>query len=189
MLARFLRDALDVCLLRVKALEEYSYAAWLPAVWLCLIGIADAASSTDLDASAGALLLFFVALNWLKTILLAVWLMLWYRITERKPMEGSLFPLMVLCSTPDLLAPALAVVPGEIGDLLQWVLLAYGTAVTMRALMIATRQKLAGAIIAVLSFLPVGLLLLSGASSLASELGWLHDEPPTSAPTAEEIGL
>ncbi|GGP27571.1 hypothetical protein GCM10010971_33900 [Silvimonas amylolytica] len=175
--------------MRVKSLEEYSYAAWLPAVWLCLIGMADAASSTDLDASAGARLLFFMALNWLETVLLAVWLMLWYRITERKPLEGSLFPLMVLCSTPELVAPALAQLPVGLGNLLQFVLMAYGMAVSVRALMIATRQKLASAIIAVLSFLPVALLLVSGATAVASQMGWIHDEPPTSAPTAEEIGL
>ncbi|GGP19472.1 hypothetical protein [Silvimonas iriomotensis] len=189
MLARFLRDALDICLMRVKSLEEYSYAAWMPAAWLCLIGIADAASSTDLDASLGARLLFFVSLNWLETVLLAVWLMLWYRITERKALEGSLFPLMVLCATPDLIAPALAQVPGDIGNLLKFALMVYGMTVSVRALMIATRQKLAGAMIAVLSFLPVALLLVSGATSVAAQMGWIHDEPPTSAPTAEEIGL
>ncbi|MBB5190380.1 hypothetical protein HNQ50_001102 [Silvimonas terrae] len=189
MLSRFLRDALDVCLLRIKALEEYSYAAWMPAVWLCLVGMADAASSNDLDASLGGRLVFFVALNWLETILLALWLALWYRITERKPLEGSLFPLMVLCSTPELIAPAVAQLPDALNNLLQLVMMAYGLVISVRALMIATRQKLSSAMIAVLSFLPVAVLLASGANGIASELGWVQDEPPTSAPTAEEIGL
>ncbi|MDR3428585.1 hypothetical protein [Silvimonas sp.] len=190
MIPRFLRDALDVSLLRSKTLPEYSYPVWLPALWLTLIGVAGAWANDDFLAAWPIRLGFFILVNWLEAILTALWLMLWFKVIDKKPVEGSLFPLVVLSSTPQLLVPVFAAMPDPVGSLGLMAVGIYGVVVMIRAVMGATGQKLTSVVIAVLSFIPVALLLVGGAMTLANEFGWIATDTTTSpSPPAEETDL
>ena len=179
----FLRDTFNACCLRFKPLEQYSYSPWIPCFWLTLIALTDSMANADAIAPSPAWgVVFFVLLNWLLTILEALWFAAWFKYIERKPLEVSVFPLVVIASTPQMLAPVLLLVDQSTANLLGFVLMIYGMLVLIRALAASTGKRIGVAAVSAIAFLPVFFILANSLTAVAEQLGWVTF-PPSTAPT------
>ncbi|WP_200918023.1 hypothetical protein [Jeongeupia sp. HS-3] len=175
-----MRDALDVARLKVGPLSHYRYPVWQPLVWLALLSLAAALGAGKFKASLPQRLLFFGILDLISCILSTLWLMGWLRILDRRPFEGTLFPLIVLAATPQLLQPVVAMLPDDAGLVATVLLTLYGLVVLVRAVAVATVHRPALIAAGLLAYLPVALLLYGLAVNIATSLGWLP--APTGTP-------
>ncbi|KPC55123.1 hypothetical protein [Amantichitinum ursilacus] len=187
----FLRDVLDVCLLRFKSLEQYSYAPWITALWLTLAGVTDAMSNDDIMGAWPLRLLFFVVVDWTQAVAAALWLGAWFKLIERKPVEFSFFPLVVLAGTPQMIAPLINGIGEPLGSYVRTSLALYGLFVLIYAISRSTGKRVGSAAIAALAFIPVAFVLMGGTTAIAESMGWVNlppltaDAPDTSNPETD----
>ncbi|GHD63012.1 hypothetical protein [Jeongeupia chitinilytica] len=173
-----LRDAIDLARLRVEPLAHYRYPVWQPLAWLALLSTAAALGAHDFDAPLLAKVVFFAALDLLSTIVSTLWLMGWLRLLDRKPLEYSLFPLVVLAATPQLLQPLAALLDGDAELVATVVLTLYGLVVLVRAVAVATAHRPGQIVAGLLAYLPLALLQYGLAVQMATFFGWIVPEAP-----------
>ncbi|QNM97695.1 hypothetical protein [Chitinimonas koreensis] len=177
----FLLDALDLARFRVRPLSHYGYAWWLPLAWLTLLSVLQALFGSELKASLPVRLVFVVGFAWVQALLLALFFGWWLKLGKRWSGEGSLFPLVVLCSSAQLFEPAIGLL-SEAMQLPVIVLLAfYQLAVWVVACSRATGVTVGYVIGGLFAYLPTALILALLSLSIASSAGWLPD-PPSQQP-------
>lgn len=103
---KFLSDVWCVLRFDFKPLSHYVYPAWQPLAWLALICIVGGVFS-PFEVSLLARVLFTLIATGLGMALQTLWVMSWQRYIRGKPVTGSLFPLIVILATPQLLIAAL----------------------------------------------------------------------------------
>ena len=109
-------DALDLARLRVRPLEAYQYPLWQTALLITLLGvIAAAAGDGWIQGDWSTRVGFFVAVSWLETGLLAVFMTGWLRHAGRQA-PHSLLGLVALANAPQLLEPLASWLPADIGN-------------------------------------------------------------------------
>lgn len=174
----FLLDALDLARFRVRPLSHYGYVWWLPLAWLTLLGALQAVFGSDLQASLPVRLPFAVCLAWVQAMLLALFFGWWLKLGKRWSGEGSLFPLVVLCSSAQLFQPVIALLPEPLQLPVIALLAFYQLAVWVVACARATGVTIGYVIGGLFAYLPTALILALVSLSIASSAGWLPD-PPT----------
>ncbi len=170
---KFIRDAFDLLRFRFHPLEHYIYPAWQPLAWLGLIGVVGALGAQEFQAGLPSRIAFFVVLNLLETLLMSAWLMGWWRWVLKRPFEGSLFPLVVLASSTQLLEPLSGFLPDSMALAFAFPLAVYGVFLLVASVANALGERRALVVLAIIAYLPVALTLLHLAMSLALDWGWV----------------
>ncbi|WP_432721026.1 hypothetical protein R0381_002753 [Jeongeupia wiesaeckerbachi] len=171
-----IRDAFDVARFKVAPLAHYRYPVWQPLLWLALLSTAAALSAGDFDAPLPARVAFFVTLDLLSSIVSTLWLMGWLKLLDRKPLGASLFPLVVLAATPQLLQPLVSLLGGDAELVATIVLTLYGLVVLVRAVAVSTAHRAGQIVAGLLAYLPLALLQYGLAVQLATSFGWVAAE-------------
>lgn len=178
----FLRDVFSVLRFDFKPLGHYVYPAWQPLAWLTLIGVVAGIGTTEFQAALPVRIAFFVGLNWVEAIGQVLWLMAWQRYLRKKPVTGSLFPVLVIAGSPQLLAPALTLLPESYFMTGFVLLLVYSFGLLVMALAEALEEAGWRIVLALLAFSPIAFTILSVAMSFAMSQGWI-------VPPAELVAL
>ena len=176
---KLIRDVLDLLRFRIQPLSHYVYPAWQPLAWIALIGVVGAASAYEFQAGFIARVGFFVVLNLLETLLLSFWLMGWWRWILKRPINCSLFPLVVLVSSTQLLEPLTFLLPENLSMAFAFPLAVYGVVLLVVAVAQALNERRALVVAAIIGYLPVALALLHFAMNLALDWGWVSLETTT----------
>ncbi|QDQ27968.1 hypothetical protein FNU76_17355 [Chitinimonas arctica] len=179
----FFQDALDLARFRVKALEHYAYDWWLPVLWLSFLAVVPPLLAlAGSDAPIAMLLTLSLALTWVTVLMLTFFFGWWLKRDPASKVRGSLFPLVVLASSGQLLGPLLALLPGGLRTLAHIALLVYQFWVLATALSRATgmssRYVLKGFLHYFAAWLIVGVVL----SVIAGMLGLLPAPPGQADP-------
>lgn len=170
----FLQDALDLARFRIKPLEHYSYDWWQPVGWLMLLSALPVLGGTLPGFSLGQHLALAVGMNWFRVLFFVFFFGWWLRRTpagQARLASGSLFPLLVLLGSSDLLLPLLANLPQGVGILLLLVLKGYQLGLALRALAVATDNTVQQVALGALLSIPVMLVVLLFLSILLSIAG------------------
>ncbi len=174
-MTKLVRDALDFLRFRFYPLTHYVSPAWQPLVWLLLIGVVGGVVAQEFQAGVLERILFFVVLNLLETTLLSAWLMAWWRWILKRPTQGSLFPLVVLASSAQLLEPLTQFFPESIALAFAFPLALYGVFILVAGVATALSERRVFVVLAILAYLPVALTLLHLAMTLTLDWGWIVD--------------
>lgn len=170
---KFVRDALDLLRFRFYPLKHYVYPAWQPLAWLLLVGIVGGLAAQEFQADILERILFFAGLNLVETMLMSTWLMVWWRWILKRPISGSLFPLVVLASSAQLFEPLIQLFPDNLAMVLALPLAIYGLCVLVAGVAAALAERRLFVVLAIMAYLPVALTLLHLATTLALNLGWI----------------
>lgn len=181
---KFIRDVLDLLRFRFHPLAHYVYPAWQSLLWLALIGVVGGLAAHEFRSGLLARIAFFTALNLIETIVLSAWLMAWWRWVLKRPIQGSLFPLVVLANSAQLLEPVLQLFPDSIALALVFPLALYGMLLLIGAVASALGERRFVVFIAILAYLPIALALLQVSMNLTVGWGWVDVTMPVSAPPA-----
>lgn len=170
---KFLDDIWCVLRFDFKPLSHYIYPAWQPLFWMLLIGVMGGLLG-DLQAGPLTRALFSLVVFAIEVILQTVWIMLWQRYIRRKPVEGSLFPLVVILNTPQLLgAVLLLLVPNGMVLPLMVLVALYSLVLSVMAIAEVLEESGWRIVLALLCFAPIGFLMLNVALGVAVKAGWL----------------
>ncbi|GAB3248358.1 hypothetical protein [Chitinimonas naiadis] len=187
----FLQDVTDLARFRIKPLEQYAYDWWQPVLWLMLLSIAPMFAGNIRGMGFGEHLAWSVLGSWGRVLFYAMFFGWWLRrLPEGKAALGerSLFPLLVLLSSSELLVPVLALLPKLIASPLIIALKLYQLVLGVRALAISTgigvRHVVRGAIVS----LPVAFLLAMVLTLILMQLGWRPDAMLLQAEPAQSQG-
>ncbi len=176
---KFARDVLDLLRFRFYPLNHYVYPAWQPLAWVVLIGVVGALGAYEFQAGLMSRIVFFVILNLIETLLMSFWLMGWWRWIVRRPFEGSLFPLVVLASSTQLLEPITQLFPESLRMTVALPLAIYGVVLLVSAVAKALEERRILVVLAIIGYLPIALTLLHFAMGLALDWGWVSIEITT----------
>lgn len=174
---KLVRDVLDLLRFRFYPLNHYIYPAWQPLAWLAGIGVVGALGAHEFQAGLAERIVFFIALNLIETLLMSFWLMGWWRWVLKRPFEGSLFPLVVLASSTQLLEPLTLFVPESMAMAFAFPLAVYGVYLLVAAVAHALGERRGLVVIAIIGYLPIALTLLHFAMSMALDWGWVVVDP------------
>lgn len=182
---QFFLDAIDLALFRAKPLERYAYDWWVSVVWLTILSCMPVLVADELHASLLERLFFYLVQGWVATVLMSVFLAWWLRMASQLKPDASLFPLIVLASTTDLLQPLLGLIPGDDGQLALELLVIYQFAVLMHALTRSVGVSLGRALLGVVAFIPTALVLQILSNQVAYSAGWAERPVESQALPAE----
>jgi len=182
---KFLTDLLDALRLRFQPLAHYIYPAWQPVGALLLVGFFVGAGAMGLNAGVLERAGFMMAVNLLQIVLLTFWLMIWWRFVLKRPVQGSLFPLVALVNSAHflivlasmlilvLIAPAspeslLLTVAVTVMGLGLWVVF-----LTVAAVAAALNERRVTVLLALLAYLPTALSISQISMGLMLDWGWV----------------
>lgn len=169
---KLLTDAFDLARFRVRPLDHYGYPFWQPMLWLSLLAGLQLFGS-QIEASVPEQLLFYEASAWTITLLLSLFLAWWLRLGKRWSGEGTLFPILVLCQSLDLLIP-LTMALDPVGQAFsKLLLLCYQIAVMVVALSRSTGVSRAHVGMGLLAATPTLLIVLLIGQQFAMQAGWM----------------
>lgn len=171
---KFVRDVLDLLRFRFHPLAHYVYPAWQTLLWLSLIGVVGGLAAYEFQAGVLARIAFFIALNVTETIVLSAWLMAWWRWVLKRPVQGSLFPLVVLANSAQLLEPVLRLFPETVALALVFPLALYGMLLLIGAVATALDERRFLVFVAILAYLPIALALVQLSMNLTVGWGWVE---------------
>lgn len=180
------KDAIDLACFRVKPVSHYAYTWWQPVLWLTVLGALPALGATDLKASVPVLMVFFIAMTWLQALALTLFFAWWLKLGKRWGGQGTLFPLVVLATSSQLLEPLLSAVPPSMVLPLTGLLAFYQIAVLTQALNKATGVGMKHVLLGLLAYLPTALILGLLALSIAGKAGWLPPLPAEAVPVTQQ---
>jgi hypothetical protein len=170
---QFLTDIRDVLRFEFRPLTHYVYPAWQPLLWMVLIGVIGGVAG-DLKAGPLTRASFSLGVFAVEAILQTVWIMLWQRYLRRKPVQTSLFPLVIILNTPQLLGGlALMVAPAAIYLPMMVLVALYSLVLSVMALAETLDESGWRIVLALLCFAPIGFLVLNMALGVAINAGWI----------------
>lgn len=170
---KFFCDMLDVLRLRFKPLSSYVYPSWQPLAWLVLIGVIGGVDAQVFKTGVIERIAFFVTLNLAEALLLSVWLMVWWRYVLNRPVQGSLFPLVTLATSVQLLELFTRLLPDDIALYAAVSLAFYGVFVLMSSVAAALNEKRGTVLLALLAYLPAAMGLFQIAMGMALKWSWI----------------
>ncbi|MDK2125852.1 hypothetical protein [Parachitinimonas caeni] len=176
---KLLSDALSLALLRVKPLSHYVYPFWLPMVWLTLIAAMMSPGLPLLNASLPAKFLVVAIVQWVEVLVLTFVMSWWLKLGNRWNGDGSLFPLIVVASTVQLLGIAVSAL-----DLVPLALIAaiYRLVVLVHAIAGATGVRKSYVVGGILVFLPVAVVVTLILAQIAVGTGMIELDPAMFGP-------
>lgn len=177
-MSKFVLDALDMLRLRFYPQSHYVYPAWQPLAWIVLIGIVGALGASEFQAGLIERIVFFVVLNLAETLLMSFWLMGWWRWVLKRPFEGSMFPIVAMASSSQLLEPLTFLLPDSLAMAFAFPLAVYGVFLLVAAVARALEERRILVVLAIIAYLPIALTLLHMAMSFALDLGWVVAPSP-----------
>lgn len=188
----FLQDALDIARFRVKALDHYAYDWWQPVLWLTLLGTLPALT-TQIPVPIGVLLVASVVLTWISALIMVLFFTWWLKKNQAWNGQGSLFPLVVLASSSQLLGPIMAILPAPLGELLALAGIVYQLLVLTNALTVATGVPRRQVALGFLTYVGASIVLAVVMTVIAMLLGLLPTPPnepatPASIPALNATG-
>lgn len=188
----FFQDAFDLARFRVKPLTHYRYVWWLPPLWLCVLNMLPMLWSSEITAPMPAKLLFAAVIGMVQGLLVTLYFAWWLKLGERWDGQGALFPLFVLCSSPQILQPLVLVFPEAMQLPLLFLMGLYLVVLNVVAISRATGVPLRHVLLGLLSYLPAALLLGMLSLGFLSSMGWVKmpqdvTQPMSSPATAPEI--
>ncbi len=171
------QDALDIARFRVKALEHYVYEWWQPVLWLTVLAASPVLRDIGRVPNWEILVLFSIVLNWVLILMFTFFIVWWVKRHNGWQGQGSLFPVVVLASTPQLIN---ALIPFEQNLFLILIVLAllfYQFTVLIHALAISTglprRYMVNGLLLFMISCTLLFILLMV----IAFKAGWIRPPP------------
>lgn len=170
---KFLRDAFELMRFRPQPLAAYVYPAWQPLAWLVFLGVVTGLLDKEFQTGVAQKIAFSVILNLLESMLFSIWMMGWFRLVLKRPLQNSVFPLVVLTSVARLLLPLADLAPAKYGFVFSAMLAFYGVYVLVIGLAGATGEKRGTIFLAVLAYMPITLLLFVVAITQAAGWGWI----------------
>lgn len=170
---KFISDALNMLRFRFYPLNHYVYPAWQPLVWLIVIGVVGGLGAQEFQAGLPERILFFIALNLAESVLLSTWLMVWWRWIIKRPLTGSLFPVVVLASSAQLLEPLTQLLTQSTAMNFAFPLAFYGVVLLVASVANALQERRLLVVLAIMAYFPIALMLLHVAMSLVLGWGWI----------------
>lgn len=186
---KFLHDLLDLLRLRFHLLTQYVYPAWQPVGALLLLGFVCGAGMLGLKAGLIERAAFMIVLNFLQVVLLTFWLMFWWRFVLKRPVQGSLFPLIALVSSAQfLIALATTLMMAVLAPLapgqFMLIIAALGFAclfLMVAAIASALNERRIIVLLALFAYFPTALSLSQIALGLMLNWGWMEMPPNIAA--------
>lgn len=175
---KLLTDAFDIACFRIRPLDHYGYPFWQPMLWLSLLATVTLFDS-QLEASLPEQFLFYQALVWANTLLMTLFLAWWLRLGKRWNGEGSLFPIVVLCQSANLLVPLVIMLDPVARFVCLLALLIYKISLLVVALSRSTGVGRAHVGMGLLAATPTLLIVFLISQQFALQSGWM--------PAAERI--
>lgn len=175
-MTNFISDALKMLRFKFYPLTHYAYPAWQPLAWLMVIGIVGGLGAQEFQAGLLERIIFFVILNLLEALLLSAWLMGWWRWIIKRPVSSSLFPVVVLASSAQLLEPLTRLLPATLAMNFAFPLAFYGVVLLVVSVATALNERRLLVVLAILAYFPVAMMLLHLAMSLVIGWGWIVPE-------------
>ena len=177
-------DALDLARLRVRPLEAYQYPLWQTALLITLLGvIAAAAGDGWIQGDWSTRVGFFVAVSWLETGLLAVFMTGWLRHAGWQA-PHSLLGLVALANAPQLLEPLASWLPADIGSGVVFALSVWSLLILLHALVLLSGMTRLRVACGMLVFAPLAIIAVSLLVNLGLSAGLLPLPPEMAAELA-----
>lgn len=192
---KFLIDLFDVLRLRFQPLAHYVYPAWQPVGALLLVGFIGGAGAMGMKAGLIERAGFMMAMNLLQIVLLTFWLMIWWRFVLKRPVQGSLFPLVALVNSAHFLIVLAAILvlvlmaPISV-ELLMLTIMGLGLWVlflTIAAVAAALNERRVTVLLALLAYLPTALSISQIAMGLMLDWGWVVMPTMPDMPAAKPV--
>ncbi len=183
MFARLVQDALDLMRFRVRPIGHYQYPLSAVILWLLCLGLASALVADTFTGGMANRLAFFMAVNVVESGLLA-WFMAWWLRQSGWQGQESLFGLVVLSHTPQLLEPLLLAVPAPLDSFLAFGLAAWGITILVQALHLTTAMTRGRVIVGMILFMPIAVFALSLMLGAAAHQGWISLPQELTTPEA-----
>ena len=175
---RLIEDALDLCRLRTHPLSRYVYPAWEPILWVALCSGVNVIGDTELQTGITQKIVFSVLFGLGETLLMSFWLLGWFRWILKRPISGSIFPLLAVAGSVNLFMPLVDIAPLAYQMLVMVLIAFYGVYVMVLGIGDGLQEKRSTILLALLAYLPAAFLLAIMASSLAYSLGWVIPPSP-----------
>jgi hypothetical protein len=170
---KFLQDAVDLALFRIKPLDYYVYDWWVPVLWVLIVGTVPAAFATDLNTGVIERVVFFVLLIGVEALVEALFFGWWVRLDTRCTHRGSLFPLIALLNSFSLLLVLAQMLPPGL-NLFAWLVVQiYGAVLEVVAISRSTGASKKHVFAAMLACVPAQFVILSLFFQVAGGLGWV----------------
>jgi len=179
---KLLQDALEVAMLRVKPLSHYTYEYWQPMLWLTLVGALPAFFDDMLKVDMPQRLLFWVVLTWIQTLVMTAFFSWWLKLGERWKGGGSLFPLVVLVTSTEVVEPFIDLLPDDLKMGVTLFVLIVQLVVLVRALTVATGSTVQHVVSGVFVYLPTAMLIFLLSLQVLVSLDWVATPPVTEEP-------
>lgn len=173
---RFLDDVIDLVRGRVQPLEHYQYPFWQTALLLTLMGVFASARAVEIGGSTDGRLLFFVLFTWMQILLFVRFIGWWLRLAGAE-LEGSVFGLVVLTNSPQLLEPLASWLPDDVARGVTLALSLLSVIILIRALSSVSGVSKLRVFLGVLCYTPLAILLLTGLTGFAGQMGWIELPP------------
>ncbi|PHV11711.1 hypothetical protein [Chitinimonas sp. BJB300] len=171
------QDALDIARFRVKALEHYVYEWWQPVLWLTVLAALPAFTAIGRVPSVGFLALLAIILSWVQVLMFTFFFSWWVKRHKDWRGQGSLFPIVVLSTTVQLIGLVLPLIPDAVLSLGLLAIWGYQICILVHALTVSTglpRRHLVNGLL--LYF--VGCVLLAVLLAIvALQAGWIRPPP------------
>ncbi|MEH6459640.1 hypothetical protein [Chitinimonas sp. JJ19] len=171
------KDAIDLACFRVKPVSHYAYTWWQPVLWLTVLSVLPALGVPENKAGITVPVGLLVAVTWLHALALTFFFGWWLKLGDRWDGQGSLFPLIVLASSSQLIAPLLNMIPPAVGIPISGVLVFYRLSVLINSLSKATGVEIKHVLVGLLLYLPTVFIVVLLALMLASPAGLLPPLP------------
>lgn len=169
-------------MLRVKPLSHYAYQYWQPALWLTVLGALPAFFDDMLKVDIPQRLLFWIVLMWVQTLVVTAFFSWWLKVGERWKGGGSLFPLIVLVASTELIEPIISLLPDDLGTFMEVVVLIAQLVILVRALAVATGSGVQHVVTGLFIYLPTAALIFLLAFQVLVSLDWAAIPPTTEEP-------
>lgn len=179
---KLLQDALEVATLRVKPLSNYAYQYWQPVLWLTLLGALPAFFDDLLTTDVPQRLLFWIVLTWVQALVMTAFFSWWLKQGDRWKGGESLFPLIVLVTSTEIVEPLIDLLPEDLKMIVAIFLLIAQMVILVRALAVATGSGIQHVVSGLIIYLPTAVLIFLVALNIAASVDWIATPLATGEP-------
>ncbi|AXK39759.1 hypothetical protein [Crenobacter cavernae] len=173
---RLFDDVIDLVRGRIQPLAHYQYPFWQPALLLTVMGVFASARAIEIGGPLEGRLLFFVLFTWMQILLFVRFMGWWVRLAGAR-LEASLFGLVVLTNSPQLLEPLASWLPDDAAQGVTLVLSVLSVIILVRALSAVSGVSKLRVFLGALCYTPLAILLLTGLTGVAGQMGWIELPP------------